>query len=157
MSCLIPWTSSANHVCVTIGPQYLGRCHICINHGSEKFQKRFLDMMSENITKTRTKMNKQQVQQENENIREELESITVVYRGKEHKIEFPNNADAKLICQCIKRETGVRGSFYVHFGEQSNNYLHCSSVTRGNLAKLAGKSLEVRGGNGKDVRTCFKT
>lgn len=118
-------------------------------------QKSF-NMMSENITKTRTKMNKQQVQQENENTREELESITVVYLGKEHKIEFPNNADAKLICQCIKRETGVRGSFYVHFGEQSNNYLHCSSVTRGNLAKLAGKSLEVRGGNGKDVRTCLK-
>ncbi|XP_073253004.1 uncharacterized protein [Porites lutea] len=104
-------------------------------------------MMNENITKTRTKMNKQQVQQENENTREEMESITVVYRGKEHKIEFPNNADAKLICQSIKSETGVRGSFYVHFGEQSNNYLHCSSVTRGNLAKLAGKSLEVRGGN----------
>lgn len=112
--------------------------------------------MNETITKTKTRMNKQQVQQENENTREELESITVVFHGKEHKIKFPNNADAKLICQSIKRETGVRGSFYVHFGEQSNNYLHCSSVTRGNLVKLAGKSLEIRGGNGKDVQACLK-
>ena len=112
--------------------------------------------MNENIPKTKTRMNKQQLQQENENTREELESITVAFHGKEYKIKFPNNADAKLVCQSIKRETGVRGSFYVHFGEQSNNYLHCSSVTRGNLVKLAGKSLEIRGGNGKDVQACLK-
>lgn len=88
-------------------------------------------------------------EEETEKLSEELESITVVYNGKDHTVKFPNNADAKVICQSIKRETGVKGSFYVHFGEKCNNYLHCSSVTRGNLVKLAGKSLEVRGGNGK--------
>ena len=106
-------------------------------------------------TKTRTKLKKHQ-QQETEKEGDELESITVVYNGKEHKIEFPNNADAKVICQSIKNATGVRGSFYVHFGEQSNNYLHCSSVTRGNLAKLSGRALEVRGGNGKFCRKNMK-
>ena len=88
-------------------------------------------------------------EEETEKPNEELESITVLYNGNDHTVKFPNNADAKVICQSIKRETGVKGSFYVHFGEKSNNYLHCSSVSRGNLAKLAGKSLEVRGGNGE--------
>lgn len=88
-------------------------------------------------------------EEETEKPKEELESITVVYNGKDHTVKFPNDADAKVICQSIKRATGVKGSFYVHFGEKTNNYLHCSSVTRGNLAKLAGQSLEVRGGNGK--------
>ena len=99
-------------------------------------------------TKTRRKLKKHQ-EQEAEKASEELESITVVYNGKEHNIEFPNNADAKVICQSIKNETGVRGSFYVHFGDESSNYLHCSSVTRGNLAKLSGKAFEVRGVNVK--------
>lgn len=99
--------------------------------------------------KTRTKRKLKKPQEETEKANGELESITVLYNGKDYTVHFPNNADAKLICQSIKRETGVRGSFYVHFGDQSNNYLHCSSVTRGNLAKLAGKTLEVRGGNGK--------
>lgn len=99
--------------------------------------------------KSRTSRTKHKKQEETEKPNEELESITVVYNGKEHTVKFPNNADAKVISQSIKRETGVKGSFYVHFGEKSNNYLHCSSVTRGNLAKLAGLSLEVRGGNGK--------
>ncbi|XP_068718441.1 uncharacterized protein [Montipora capricornis] len=76
-----------------------------------------------------------------------LDSITIVYDGKKHTLKFPQNADAKGICQCIKSATGVKGSFYVHFGDPSNNYLHCSSVTRANLAKLAGKAVEVRGGN----------
>ena len=97
-------------------------------------------------TKMKTRLRKEE---ETEKLSEELESITVVYNGKDHTVKFPSNADAKVICQSIKRETGVKGSFYVHFGEKSNNYLHCSSVTRGNLAKLSGKSLEVRGGNGK--------
>ena len=97
-------------------------------------------------TRAKTKFKKQQ--EETGKANEEFESITVVYKGKDYTIKFPNNADAKVICQSIKNETGVKGSFYVHFGDQSNNYLHCSSVTRGNLAKLAGK-LEVRGGNGK--------
>ena len=98
-------------------------------------------------TKTKSRFKKQQHEIEKAN--EALESITVAYNGKEYSVKFPKNADAKLISQSIKSETGVRGSFYLHFGEESNNYLHCSSVTRGNLAKLAGKALEVRGGNGK--------
>jgi len=102
-------------------------------------------VMTEN-SKRKTRLRKEV---ETEKPSEELESITVVYNGKDHAVKFPNNADAKVICQSIKRETGVKGSFYVHFGEKSNNYLHCSSVTRGNLAKLAGQSLDVRGGNGK--------
>lgn len=97
-------------------------------------------------SKTKSRLRREE---ETEKPSEELESITVVYNGKDHTVKFPNNADAKVICQSIKRETGVKGSFYVHFGEKSNNYLHCSSVTRGNLAKLSGQSLEVRGGNGK--------
>ena len=98
-------------------------------------------------TKTKSRFKKQQ--HETEKANEALESIIVAYNGKEYSVKFPNNADAKLISQSIKSETGVRGSFYLHFGDGSNNYLHCSSVTRGNLAKLAGKALEVRGGNGK--------
>lgn len=97
-------------------------------------------------SKTKSRLRREE---ETEKSSEELESITVVYNGKDHTVKFPNNADAKVICQSIKRETGVKGSFYVHFGEKSNNYLHCSSVTRGNLAKLSGQSLEFRGGNGK--------
>lgn len=97
-------------------------------------------------SKTKSRLRREE---ETEKPSEELESITVVYNGKDHTVKFPNNADAKVICQSIKRETGVKGSFYVHFGEKSNNYLHCSSVTRGNLAKLSGQSLAVRGGNGK--------
>lgn len=103
--------------------------------------------MTEKSRNRTAKLHKEQ--QETERPNEELESITVVYNGKHHTVEFPNNANAKVICQSIKKETGVKGSFYVHFGEKSNNYLHCSSVTRGNLAKLVGQSLEVRGGNGE--------
>ncbi|KAK2551167.1 hypothetical protein P5673_028097 [Acropora cervicornis] len=78
----------------------------------------------------------------------ELESITVMYDGKKHAVEFPKSADAKVIRQNIKSATGIKGSFYVHFGDSSNNnYLHCSSVTSSNLAKLAGNVVEVRGGN----------
>lgn len=99
--------------------------------------------------KTRIKTTLKREEEKTEKPNEELESITVVYNGKDHMVKFPNDADAKVICQSIKRATGVKGSFYVHFGEKTNNYLHCSSVTRGNLAKLAGQSLEVRGGNGK--------
>ncbi|XP_078369777.1 uncharacterized protein LOC144653608 isoform X2 [Oculina patagonica] len=97
--------------------------------------------------KTRIKTTLKREEEKTEKPNEELESITVVYNGKDHMVKFPNDADAKVICQSIKRATGVKGSFYVHFGEKTNNYLHCSSVTRGNLAKLAGQSLEVRGGN----------
>lgn len=101
------------------------------------------------MTEKSTRKTRLRKKEETEKPSGELESITVVYNGKDHTVRFPNNADAKVICQSIKRETGVKGSFYVHFGEKSNNYLHCSSVTRGNLAKLAGLSLEVRGGNGR--------
>ncbi|PFX27034.1 hypothetical protein AWC38_SpisGene8253 [Stylophora pistillata] len=90
---------------------------------------------------------KQRKQHETEKANEELESITVVYNGQQHTVKFPFNANAKVISQSIKKVTGVKGSFYVHFGEKSNNYLHCSSVTSGNLAKLAGQPLELRGGN----------
>ena len=101
------------------------------------------------MTEKSTRKTRLRKEEETEKSSEELESITVVYNGKDHTVKFPNNADAKVICQSIKRETGVKGSFYVHFGEKSNNYLHCSSVTKANLAKLAGLSLEVRGGNGR--------
>lgn len=90
---------------------------------------------------------KQRKQHETEKANEELESITVVYNGQQHTVKFPVNANAKVISQSIKKVTGVKGSFYVHFGEKSNNYLHCSSVTSGNLAKLAEQPLELRGGN----------
>ena len=60
------------------------------------------------------------------------------YNGKHYVVELPNNADAPLIRQIIKGKTGVEGAFYMHFGDQLTNYLHCSSITRGNLAKLVG-------------------
>lgn len=68
----------------------------------------------------------------------ELGSITLQYNGKHYVVELPNNADAPLIRQIIKGKTGVEGTFYMHFGDQLTNYLHCSSITRGNLAKLVG-------------------
>ena len=68
----------------------------------------------------------------------DLGSITLQYNGKHYVVELPNNADAPLIRQIIKGKTGVEGTFYMHFGDQLTNYLHCSSITRGNLAKLSG-------------------
>lgn len=68
----------------------------------------------------------------------ELGSIALQYNGKHYVVELPNNADAPLIRQIIKGKTGVEGAFYMHFGDQLTNYLHCSSITRGNLAKLVG-------------------
>lgn len=100
--------------------------------------------MSNTTTSETTKMHKEL---ETEKANEELESIMVVYNGKQHTVKFPINANAKVISQSIKKVTGVKGSFYVHFGEKTNNYLHSSSVTSGNLAKLAGQPLELRGGN----------
>ena len=98
--------------------------------------------------KIKTKFKKQR-QQEPDCEDEKLESITVRYKGKDYVLELPKNGDAKIICQNIKRETGVKGSFYVHFGDQSSNYIYCSSVTRGNIAKVAEKLFSVTGGNGK--------
>ena len=103
-------------------------------------------IMSNTTTSETTKMHKEL---ETEKANEELESIMVVYNGKQHTVKFPINANAKVISQSIKKVTGVKGSFYVHFGGKTNNYLHSSSVTSGNLAKLAGQPLELRGGNGK--------
>ncbi|RMX57990.1 hypothetical protein pdam_00015923 [Pocillopora damicornis] len=100
--------------------------------------------MSSTTTSETTKLHKEL---ETEKANEELESIMVVYNGKQHTVKFPINANAKVISQSIKKVTGVKGSFYVHFGEKTNNYLHSSSVTSGNLAKLAGQPLELRGGN----------
>ena len=88
-----------------------------------------------------TKFQKQK-RQATENNNCELETIMLLYDGKEYIVEFPKDADATVIRQTIKHETGVKGVFYVHFGDQLTNYLHCSSITGGNLAKLAG-------GNGK--------
>ena len=96
--------------------------------------------------KIKTKFKKQR-QQEPDCEDEKLESITVRYKGKDYIP--PENGDAKIICQNIKRETGVKGSFYVHFGDQSSNCIYCSSVTRGNIAKVAEKLFSVTGGNGK--------
>ena len=87
-------------------------------------------------TATTTKLSKQK-QQRTEIANEELKSMTLLYNGKEYTVEFPNNADATLIRQIIEQKTGVKGLFYVHFGDQLTNYLHCSSITGGNLAKLA--------------------
>lgn len=95
---------------------------------------------------TRNKVNptkfRKQRRQATENDNFELETITLLYDGKEYIVEFPKNANATVIRQTIMHETGVKGLFYVHFGDQLTNYLHCSSITGGNLAKLAG-------GNGK--------
>ncbi|CAH3025846.1 unnamed protein product, partial [Porites evermanni] len=96
--------------------------------------------------KIKTKFKKQR-QQEPDCEDEKLESITIRYNGKDHVLELPKNGDAKIICQNIKRETGVKGSFYVQFGDQSSNYIYCSSVTRGNIAKVAEKLFSVTGGN----------
>lgn len=95
---------------------------------------------------TRNKVNptkfRKQRRQATENDNFELETITLLYDGKEYIVEFPKNANATVIRQTIMHETGVKGLFYVHFGDQLTNYLHCSSITGGNLAKLTG-------GNGK--------
>jgi len=87
-------------------------------------------------TATTTKLRKQK-QQVTEIANEKLKSMTLLYNGKEYTVEFPNNADATLIRQIIEHKTGVKGLFYVHFGDQLTNYLHCSSITGENLAKLA--------------------
>ena len=95
---------------------------------------------------TRNKVNptkfRKQKRQATENDNFELETITLLYDDKEYIVEFPKNANATVIRQTIMHETCVKGLFYVHFGDQLTNYLHCSSITGGNLAKLAG-------GNGK--------
>ena len=87
-------------------------------------------------TATITKLRKQK-QQRTEIANEELKSMTLLYNGKKYTVEFPNNADATLIRRIIEHQTGVKGLFYVHFGDQLTNYLHCSSITGGNLAKLS--------------------
>lgn len=116
--------------------------HICI------FTSVSYIMTERGKAKIKTKFKKQR-QQEPDCEDEKLESITVRYKGKDYVLELPKNGDAKIICQNIKRETGVKGSFYVHFGDQSSNYIYCSSVTRGNIAKVAEKLFSVTGGNGK--------
>lgn len=98
-------------------------------------------------TATITKLRKQK-QQRTEIANEEIKSrsMTLLYNGKEYTVEFPNNADATLIRQIIENKTGVKGLFYVHFGHQLTNYLHCSSITGENLAKVAegnGKFLKI--------------
>ena len=87
-------------------------------------------------TATTTKLRKQK-QQVTEIANDKLKSMTLLYNGKEYTVEFPNNADATLIRQIIEYKTGVKGLFYVHFGDQLTNYLHCSSITGENLARLA--------------------
>lgn len=100
------------------------------------------------VTRTKSRYKKQQLEEDEDC--GEFEFITVMYDGRKHAVKFPKSADAKVIRQNIKSATGIKGSFYVHFGDSSsNNYLHCSSVTSSNLAKLAGNAVEVRGGNGK--------
>ena len=97
-------------------------------------------------TATITKLRKQK-QQRTEIANEEIKSMTLLYNGKEYTVEFPNNADATLIRQIIENKTGVKGLFYVHFGHQLTNYLHCSGITGENLAKVAegnGKFLKNR-------------
>lgn len=118
----------ASHICIFTSARY-----IMTDRGKAKIKRKF----------------KKQRQQEPDCEDEKLESITVRYKGKDYVLELPKNGDAKIICQNIKRETGVKGSFYVHFGDQSSNYIYCSSVTRGNIAKVAEKLFSVTGGNGK--------
>lgn len=91
--------------------------------------------MTRNTANPRKVFKRKQRATENNN---ELGSITLQYNGKHYVVELPNNADASLIRQIIKGKTGVEGAFYMHFGDQLTNYLYCSSITRGNLAKLAG-------------------
>lgn len=91
--------------------------------------------MIRNTANPRKVFKRKQQATENNN---DLGSITLQYNGKHYVVELPNNADAPLIRQIIKGKTGVEGAFYMHFGDQLTNYLHCSSITRGNLAKLAG-------------------
>lgn len=76
----------------------------------------------------------------------ELE-LNIVHKGKEYRLSLPTDADKQTICKEIKRHTGVRGAFYLHYGDSSNNYLHSSSLTSANISKLSGNSLEVRGGD----------
>lgn len=116
--------------------------HICI------FTSASYIMTEKEKAKIKTKF-KNERRQEPDCEDEKLESITVRYKGKDYMLELPKNGDAKIICQNIKRETGVKGSFYVHFGDQSSNYIYCSSVTRGNIAKVAEKLFNVTGGNSK--------
>ena len=91
--------------------------------------------MTRNTAILRKVFKRKQQARENNN---ELGSITLQYNGKHYVVELPNNADASLIRQIIKGKTGVEGAFYMHFGDQLTNYLHRSSITSENLAKLAG-------------------
>jgi hypothetical protein len=72
--------------------------------------------------------------------------LNIAYKGKEYRLHLPKEADKTSICKEIKRQTGVKGTFYLHYGDSSNNYLHSSSLTWSNISKLSG-NLEVRGGD----------
>ncbi|XP_032236362.1 uncharacterized protein LOC116617610 [Nematostella vectensis] len=79
---------------------------------------------------------------------EKLE-ITLAYNEKNYRLRLPGNADSKTISGIIKRKTGVKGAFYIHYGDGDDNYnyLHSSSLTSANICRLAGLPLEIRGGN----------
>ncbi|XP_031563473.1 uncharacterized protein LOC116299007 [Actinia tenebrosa] len=89
-------------------------------------------------------------QNEEERTKEQQENVlelNIVYKGKDFRLSFSLDADKQTICKEIKRQTGVKGAFYLHYGDSSNNYLHSSSLTLANISKLSGSSLEVRGGD----------
>lgn len=101
--------------------------------------------------KTRPKSRQSEEERTKEQQDSDLE-LNIVYKEKKFRLSFPADADKQTICKTIKRQTGVKGAFYLHYGDSSNNYLHSSSLTLSNISKLSGNSLEVRGGDCEYIR-----
>ncbi|KXJ25828.1 uncharacterized protein LOC110243419 [Exaiptasia diaphana] len=71
--------------------------------------------------------------------------ITLIYNNNDYTVKLPQGADRMTICSEIKRQTGVKGAFYLFDGGKF--YLHSSSLTLSNINKVLAGKLEVRGGD----------
>lgn len=83
----------------------------------------------------------------------EFLEITLIYNNTDHTVKIPQGAGRMTICSEIKRQTGVKGAFYLFNGDKF--YLHSSSLTLSNINKVLGSKLEVRGGDCKCGLVCF--
>lgn len=83
---------------------------------------------------------------------EDVIQMNVIYKDREYSVKIPDQADRMTICNEIKRQTGVKGAFYLYNGTKS--YLHSSSLTLSNISKVCGGRLEIRGGDCK-LSKCF--
>lgn len=78
---------------------------------------------------------------------ESIIQLNVIYKNREHNIQIPEQSDRAKICSEIKKQTGVKGAFYLYNGPKG--YLHSSSLTLDNISQICGGRLEIRGGDCK--------